>query len=82
MSQHRISVTSFLGRGDKTTPVWYHFSLPGQSLQHMQSIALEQVTIKDPYIVLARESLWIRKYQAVSLSHGLNFQQSPFIVSA
>ena len=70
MSQHRRSVTPFLGLGETTTPVGFHFSLPGHSLQHMQVIALEQVKSKDPYIIFARESFWIRKYQAVS--HGLN----------
>ena len=73
MSQHRRSVTPFLGLGETTTPVGYHFSLPGHSLQHMQVIALEQVKSKDPYIILAREFYWIRKYQAVS--HGLNSHQ-------
>ena len=73
MSQHRRSVNPFLGFGETTTPVGFHFSLPGHSLQHMQVIALEQVKSKDPYIILARESFWIRKYQAVS--HGLNSHQ-------
>jgi hypothetical protein len=73
MSQHRRSVTPFLGLGETTTPVGYHFSLPGHSLQHMQVIALEQVKSKDPYIILAQESYWIRTYQAVS--HGLNSHQ-------
>ena len=62
-------MTPFHGLGE-TTPVGFHFSLPGHSLQHMQVIALEQVKSKDPYIILARESFWIRQYQAVS--HGLN----------
>ena len=73
MGQHRRSVSPFLGLGDTTTPVGFHFSLPGHQLQHMQCIALEQVKDKDPYIILARESLWIRRYQAIS--HGLNSHQ-------
>ena len=73
MSQHRRSVSPFLGLGETTTPVGFNFSLPGHSLQHMQVIALEQVKSKDPYVILARESYWIQKYQAVS--HGLNSHQ-------
>ena len=70
MGQHRRSVSPFLGLGETTTPVGFHFALPGHQLQHMQFIALEQVKNKDPYIILAQESLWIRRYQAIS--HGLN----------
>ena len=65
MSQHRRLITPFLGLGDTTTP--------GHSLQHMQVIALEQVKSKDTDIIVAQESLWIRKYQAVS--HGPNSHQ-------
>ena len=73
MGQHRNSVSPVLGLGEASTPVGFHFSLPGHSLQHMQCIALEQVRSKDPYVILARESFWIRKYQAIS--HGLNSHQ-------
>ena len=73
MGQHRRSVSPFLGLGEASTPVGFHFSLPGHSLQHMQCVALEQVKSRDPFIILARESLWIRKYQAIS--HGLNSHQ-------
>ena len=70
MSQHRRSVSPVLGLLETCTPVGFHFSLPGHNLQHMQFLALEQVKSKDPYVILARESFWIRKYQAIS--HGLN----------
>ena len=73
MSQHRRSVSPVLGLCDATTPVGFHFALPGHELHHMQCIALEQVKSKDPFIILARESLWIRTYQAIS--HGLNSHQ-------
>ena len=73
MGQHRRSVTPFLGLNDAKTPVGYHFSLPGHSLQHMQFLPIEQVKSQDPYVILARESLWIRKYQ--SINHGLNTHQ-------
>ena len=58
---------------EASTLVGFHFSLPGHSLQHMQCIAIEQIKSKDPYVILARESFWIRKYQAIS--HGLNSHQ-------
>ena len=73
MVQHRRSVSPFLGQTDAKTPVGYHFSLPGHSLQHMQFVAIEQVKSQDPYVILARESLWIRIYQ--SINHGLNTHQ-------
>ena len=43
MSQHRRSVSPVLGLCDATTPVGFHFALPGHELHHMQCIALEQV---------------------------------------
>ena len=62
-----------LGQAEVTTPVGFHFALPGHKLHNMQFLALEQVKSKDPFIILARESLWIRTYQAIS--HGLNSHQ-------
>ena len=68
MSQHKRSVSPVLGLLETCTPVGFHFSLPGHNLQHMQFLALEQVKDKDPYVILARESFWTGKYQAIS--HG------------
>ena len=73
MSQHRRSVRPVLGLVDATTPVGSYFALPGHELHHMQCIALEQVKSQDPFIILARESFWIRTFQAIS--HGLNSHQ-------
>ena len=73
MGQHRRSVNPMLGLAEVTTPVGFHFALPGHKLHNMQFLALEQVKSKDPFIILARESLWIRTYQAIS--HGLNSHQ-------
>ena len=73
MGQHRRSVSPFWGLGKTTTPVGFHFAFPGHQLQNMQCIDLEQVKSKDPNIILARESLWIRRYK--TMSHSLNSHQ-------
>ena len=41
------SVSQVLGLVDATTPVGFHFALPGNELHHIQCIALEQV--KSPF---------------------------------
>ena len=56
MGPHIRSVSPFWGLGETTTPVGFHFALPGHQMQHMQCMALEQVKSKDQYIILARES--------------------------
>ena len=63
------TIQEFRKRMDQHRRSGFHFSLPG----HMQFIAHEQVKSKDPFIILARESLWIRTYQ--SISHGFNSHQ-------
>ena len=73
MGEHRRSVTPYLGLSDAATPVGFHFAQSGHELHNMQFVILEQVKSEDPYIILARESFWIREYQAIN--HGLNKQK-------
>lgn len=67
---HRASVNP--SSGIPTTSVGRHFNLPGHSTDDMQFLVIEKVVNRDPFILKARESFRIKKYQAVT--HGLNME--------
>ena len=51
-------------------PSGQHFSLPGHSFHHMQGLAIEQVRNRDPFILKARETWLIKKFDCYR--NGLN----------
>ena len=51
-------------------PSGQHFSLPGHSFHHLQGLAIEQVRNKDPFILKARESWIIKKFDCYR--NGMN----------
>ena len=46
-------------------PSGQHFSLPGHSFHHMQGLAIEQVRNRDPFILKARETWLIKKFDCL-----------------
>ena len=68
---HRNSTTPLIGK--KMSSVGAHFSRPGHSSANMRFVILEQVVSKDPFVLKARETFWIRNYQSVL--HGLNKEE-------
>jgi hypothetical protein len=47
-----------------------HFNKPGHGVHHMRGLALEKVRNKDPYILKAREHMYIQKLD--TFRNGLN----------
>ena len=66
MSEHRD-----YAKFQKTEePSGQHFSKAGHSFHQIQGLAIEQVKNKDPFILKARESWYIRKFDCYR--NGLN----------
>ena len=65
-SAHGRSVNPIIG--EPTATVGKHYSQPGHSVADMQCLVIEVVKDQDPFILEAREHLWINKYH----THGLN----------
>ena len=53
-----------------TEPSGAHFSKPGHSVANMKGQVLEKVKSKDPFILKARESYLIKKFD--TFRNGLN----------
>ena len=53
-----------------TEPSGEHFNKPGHGVHHMRGLALEKVRSKDPYILKAREHMYIQKLD--TFRNGLN----------
>ena len=51
-------------------PSGFHFNLPGHDLSHLSGLVLEQVKSKDPFVLRAREFLYIQKFN--TYRNGLN----------
>ena len=49
-----------------------HFNLPGHSFHHLEGLAVEQVRSKNPFILKARESWIIQKFDC--FRNGINKQ--------
>ena len=76
-SEHVGSVTQQC-QVHTTIPVGVHFRSAGHSHSDMTFLPIEKVRSKDRFIMEARESYWIKKYDTVKLEpvevieHGLN----------
>ena len=68
-SEHVGSATQ-PSQATTTKPVGEHFRLPGHSHADMVFLPIEQVRVKDRFVLEARESYWIKNYD--SLDKGLN----------
>ena len=53
-----------------TEPSGEHFTKRGHNVSHLRGVILEKVKNPDPFILKAREHLYIRKFD--SFHHGLN----------
>ena len=66
ISEHRDYVKS----ENLNEPSGEHFNKPGHSIHDFEAMVLEQVREKDPYILRARESFYIKKFD--TFHKGLN----------
>jgi hypothetical protein len=66
MSEHR----DYPKRDVDTEPSGKHFTKRGHSVSDMRGLVLEQVKSKDPFVLRARESMLIKKFD--TFRHGLN----------
>ena len=57
-----------------------HFRQPGHSHSDLVFLPIEKVMSKDQFVVEARESFWIKKYNSLKLQpleiveHGMNLE--------
>ena len=65
MSEHR----DYPKRDVDTEPSRKHFTKRGHSVSDMRGLVLEQVKSKDPFVLRARESMLIKKFD--TFRHGL-----------
>ena len=66
MAEHKQYVRSTLL--DK--PSGFHFNQPGHDLSHFAGLVLEEVKSQDPFVLRAREFLYIQKFD--TYRNGLN----------
>ena len=66
MSEHR----DYPKRNVYTEPSGEHFTTPGHTVADLRGQVLEKVTSKDPFILRARESMLIQKFD--TFRRGLN----------
>ena len=72
-SDHR----DYVKRGIITEPSGAHFSINGHNVSHMKGLILEKVKDKDPYVLKAREHMYIRKFD--TFRNGLNRERWSYI---
>ena len=65
-SDHR----DYVKRGVTNEPSGEHFSSTGHDVSHMKGLVLEKVRDQDPYVLKAREHMYIKKFD--TFRHGLN----------
>ena len=66
MSEHR----DYPKRDIDTEPSGQHFTKRGHNVSDMRGLVLEEVKSKDPFVLRARESILIKKFD--TYRHGLN----------
>ena len=57
-------------RGEITKPAGEHFTKRGHSVADLRGLVLEKIKSKDPFVLRARESMLIKRFD--TYSHGLN----------
>ena len=66
MSEHR----DYPKRDMDNEPSGHHFTKRGHNVSDMRGLVLEKVRSKDPFVLRARESILIKKFD--TYRHGLN----------
>ena len=66
--EHKSSAKPLIQQTSK--PVGKHFSDKGHEIHDMSFVVIEKVRSKNPFILKARESYWIKQYDCIK--HGLN----------
>ena len=66
LAEHKQNVRS----KNLETPSGFHFNKPGHNLSHLVGLVLEHVKSVDPFVLRAREFLYIQKYDCYR--NGLN----------
>ena len=66
LSEHKQYVKSNV----LETPSGFHFNQPGHNLSHLSGLILEHVKSSDPFVLRAREYLYIQKFD--TYRNGLN----------
>ena len=71
VQEHRSYIYAAISGKAIDQPAGVHFSQPGHDARNMIAIAIEEVIPKDkPEILIQREKVWIRRYDAVD--YGAN----------
>ena len=65
-AEHKQYVRS----SDLKKPSGYHFNQPGHDVSHLKGLVLEQVKSSDPFVLRAREYIYIEKFD--TWNNGLN----------
>ena len=66
MAEHR----DYPKRDINTEPSGQHFTKKGHDVSNMKGLVLKQVRNKDPFVLRARESILIKRFD--TFRHGLN----------
>ena len=66
MGEHR----DYPKRAQLTEPTGEHFNRRGHAVSDLKGQVLEKVRSKDPFVLCARESMLIKKFD--TFRHGLN----------
>ena len=61
---------NYVKQNIETEPAGHHFNLRGHNLTHLQGLVLEKVISNDPFILKAREHMYIQKFD--TFRNGLN----------
>ena len=65
-AEHKQYVRS----NDTAKPSGYHFNQAGHDISHLKGLVLEQVKSKDPFVLRAREFIYIEKFD--TWTNGIN----------
>ena len=68
MNEHRSAVN----RKQLSQEVAQHFNLPGHGIHHLKAVVLEKVRNKDPFILKAREHMYISIKKFDTFARGMN----------
>ena len=66
MGEHR----DYVKREVLTEPAGEHFNSRGHNVSHLKGQAIEKIRSRDPYVLKARESMLINKFD--TFENGLN----------
>ena len=74
VQEHRSYAYAAISGKGNDQPTGIHFSQPGHDARNMLAIAIEEVIPKDkPEILIQREKVWIRRYDAIDYGANTRF---------